>query len=187
MNWKPCYAFNSDPKTLKPFLNDPNPLELCSKYLFYQISQIFWDLFAKNMKGWSGNSEIWCVEQWGGAEKKTRKQKFYLGSPSWCKYFPNIFFIIFIRKYFLKYLELCLGFFNAPFNSSPNFPLLALFSNCNWGWLWQIVLKYLLKVKLNPNILTNILSEIMRLLENGGSGKNLVQISNWHLYMGIAA
>ena len=119
--------------------------------------------------------------------RKTRKQKIYLGSPSWCKYFPNIFFIIFIRKYFLKYLVLCLGFFNAPFNSSPNFPLLALFSNCNWGWLWQIVLKYLLKVKLNPNILTNILSEIMRLLENVVSGKKLVQISNWHLYMGIAA
>ena len=124
------------------------------------------------------------ILKFGDAEKKTRKQNFYLGSPSWCKYFPNIFFIIFIRKYFLKYLELCLGFFNAPFNSSPNFPLLALFSNCNWGWLWQIVLKYLLKVKLNPNILTNILSEIMRLLENGGSGKNLVQISNWHLTWG---
>ena len=52
----------------------------------------------------------WCWE-------KTRKQKFYLGSPSWCKYFPNIFFIIFIRKYFLKYLELCLGFL-AVQNSS---------------------------------------------------------------------
>ena len=59
LNSKPCYAFNSDPKTLKAFLNDPNPLELCSKYLFYQISQIFWDLFAKNMKGWSGNSVHW--------------------------------------------------------------------------------------------------------------------------------
>ena len=129
----------------------------------HQISQIFVDLFAKNMNGWSGNSEIWCVEQWGRAEKKTRKQKFYLGSRSWCKYFPNIFFPIFIWKYFLKYLELGLGFFNAPFNSSPNFPLLALLSNCNWGWLWQIVLKYILKVKLNPNTHPNILSDCWKM------------------------
>jgi len=37
------------------------------------ISQIFLDLLAKNMKGWSGNSEIWCVEQSSLAEKKTIK------------------------------------------------------------------------------------------------------------------
>ena len=63
LNSKPCYAFNSDPKRLKLFLNDANPSKLCSKYFVCQISQIFLDLFAKNMKGWSGNSEIWHVEQ----------------------------------------------------------------------------------------------------------------------------
>ena len=73
LNSKPCYAFNSDPKTLKPFLNNANPPKLCSKYFVHQISQIFWDLFAKNMNGWSGNSEIWCVEQSSHAEKKSRK------------------------------------------------------------------------------------------------------------------
>ena len=39
----------------------------------YQIKWIFLDLFAKNMNGWSDNSEILCVEQWGRAEKKARK------------------------------------------------------------------------------------------------------------------
>ena len=47
---------------------------------FYQISGIFLDLFAKNLNGWSDNSEILCVEQWGRAEKKTRKQQSYPGS-----------------------------------------------------------------------------------------------------------
>jgi len=28
-----------------------------------QISQIFVDLFAKNMNGWSEDSKIWCIEQ----------------------------------------------------------------------------------------------------------------------------
>ena len=41
-----------------------------SNILFCQISEIFLDLFAKNMKGWSANFEIWSVEQWGRAEKK---------------------------------------------------------------------------------------------------------------------
>ena len=58
MNSKPCYAFDSDPKTFKPFLNDANLLYLCSKYFFKQIIQIYLDLFAKNMKGWSDNSEF---------------------------------------------------------------------------------------------------------------------------------
>ena len=43
---------------------------------FYQISGIFLDLFAKNMKGWSDNSEILCVEQWGRAEKKLENNNF---------------------------------------------------------------------------------------------------------------
>ena len=44
-----------------------------------------------------------------------------------------------------------------------------------------------MKVKLNSNIHPNILSEIMILGENGGCGKILTQISNFHIYMGIAA
>ena len=39
----------------------------------YRISQIFVDIFAKNMKGWSEKSKIWCIEQSGRAEKNTRK------------------------------------------------------------------------------------------------------------------
>ena len=39
-------------------------------------------------------------------------------------------------------------------------------------------LKYILKVKLNPNSYPNILSEIIALHENEGSRGNLAQISN---------
>ena len=72
LNSKPCYAFNYDPKAFKPFLYNANPPKLCSNFFAYQICQIFWDLFAKNMNGWSGNSEIWCVEQSSHAEKKMK-------------------------------------------------------------------------------------------------------------------
>ena len=44
-----------------------------------------------------------------------------------------------------------------------------------------------MKVKLDSNIHPNILSEIMILPENGGCGESLAQISNWLIYMGIAA
>ena len=44
-----------------------------------------------------------------------------------------------------------------------------------------------MKVKLNSNIHPNILSGIMILPENGGCGQTLAQISNFHIYMGIAA
>ena len=42
----------------------------------------------------------------------------------------------------------------------------------------QLVPKYHSKVKLRSWQSSNILSEIMRLLQNGGSGINLAQISN---------
>ena len=43
--------FVFDPKTLKPFLNDAKPPELCPKYcFFYPKCQIFVNLFAKNTK-----------------------------------------------------------------------------------------------------------------------------------------
>ena len=38
----------------------------------YRIGQIFVDIFAKNMKGWSDKSKILCSEQSGRAEKNTR-------------------------------------------------------------------------------------------------------------------
>ena len=60
-------------------------------YFLYRIGQIFVHIFAKNMKGWSDKSKIWCSEQSGRAEKNTRKWKFYPSSPSLCKYLPNIF------------------------------------------------------------------------------------------------
>ena len=44
-----------------------------------------------------------------------------------------------------------------------------------------------IKVKLNSNIRPNILSEIMILRENGGCGESLAQISNYLVYIGIAA
>ena len=106
----------------------------------YQIKWIFLDLFAKNMNGWSDNSEILCVEQWGRAGKKTRKQQFYPGSRSWCKYFPNSFTTIFIWKKLWNICSFALGFFNEPFNSSLNITLLALFLNFNWGCLWLLQL-----------------------------------------------
>ena len=66
------------------------------------------DLFSKNTKGWSDNSEIWCIEHLGRAEIKTRKQQFYPGSPSLCKYFTNIFFSIGSSHIFAAvYLRIC--------------------------------------------------------------------------------
>ena len=44
-----------------------------------------------------------------------------------------------------------------------------------------------LKKESECDIFLQILSEINIQLENGGCGGNLAQISNWHLYMGIAA
>ena len=75
-------------KNNETFFNWCKSTRTCSTYFICQISQILLDLFAKkNMSGWSGNSKIWCVQQWGYAEKKTRKPKipqisnwhFYMG------------------------------------------------------------------------------------------------------------
>ena len=76
------------------------------------------------------------------------------------------------------------------FNSSPHFIhillelqlILASEEDCV-----QLVPKYHSKVKLRSWQSPNILSEIMRLLENGGSGGNLTQIPYFQFYMGIAA
>ena len=99
--FKTLLRFQFWAKNIETFLNNSKPPERCSKYFCYQISQLFVDLFARNMNGWWDNSNLVCWAMklcW----EKTRKQKNYLGSRSWCKYFPNIFFTIFIWKYFLK-------------------------------------------------------------------------------------
>ena len=58
--------------------------------------------------------------------------------------------------------------------------------NKNVSCLYRVnsSLKYILKVKLHPNIHPNILSEINSLHKNEGHGGNLVQISNWQLFIG---
>ena len=106
---------NFDPNLKIPLLAGQQPPELCSKYFFYRINQIFVDILAKNTKGWSGKSKILCIEQSGRAEKNTRKQKISLSSPSKCKYFPNIFLSP-------GYSEIFAAVFSKSlFNWSPHF------------------------------------------------------------------
>ena len=54
-----------------------------------------------------------------------------------------------------------------------------------WSFVYPInsSYKYVKKVKLNPNIF----SEIIELQANGGSGGIQSQIPNWPIYIGIAA
>ena len=58
-----------------------------------------------------------------------------------------------------------------------------------WSFVYPInsSYKYVKKVKLNPNDNPNILSEIIELQANGGSGGIQTQIPNWPIYIGIAA
>ena len=84
-------------------------------YFLYRIGQIFVHIFAKNMKGWSDKSKIWCSEQSGRAEKNNRKQKNYPSSPSLSKYFPNIFLSPGYSKIFAAV------FSKSLFNWSPHF------------------------------------------------------------------
>ena len=88
-------------------------------------------------------------------------------------------------------MELLLGFFDAPFNSSLNIPF-VISGASSPKMMPDIVSVYgmqenKMKVKLNSNIHSNIFSEIMILWENGGCSESLAQISNFHVYMGIAA
>ena len=61
------------------------------------------------------------------------------------------------------------------------------------GYMWSFEYplnssyKYAKKVKLNPNQNPNIFSEIIELQANGGSGGIQTQISNWPIYIKIAA
>ena len=167
---------NFDPNLKIPHLAGQQPPELCSKYFLYRISQIFVHIFAKNMKGWSGKSKILCIEQLGRAEKKTTKQKNSQSSPSLCKYFPNIFLSPGYSKIFAAV------FSKSRFNWFPHFITSSIkpvriptdscenYSTAEMGF--QLVHKYMLKVKLNKYKRPNILSEIMRFQENGSRVKH---------------
>ena len=87
------------------FLNDARLYKFCGKYFGGQNCQFFILLFAKDMKGWSGKFEILCAEQFDHALQNTRKQHFYLGSPSVCKYRQNIFKGNILKKIFGKPFE----------------------------------------------------------------------------------
>ena len=64
---------NFDPNLKIPLLAGQNRQSFVPNIFLYRIGQIFVDIFAKNMKGWSEKSKIWCSEQSGRAEKNTRK------------------------------------------------------------------------------------------------------------------
>ena len=101
------------------------------------------------------------------------------------------FIFLHVIKLVKKYLELCLGFLDVPFNSSLNKPM-VISGASSPKMMPDIVSVYdmqenKMKVKLYSNIHSNILSEIMILQENGDCGQSLAQISNFHIYMGIAA
>ena len=83
--------FNFHWKLLKPFFYMIDNSQSLCQIFFDQIWPIFAEIFAKNMKGSPGNSEILCVNQIDRDLKKSRKQQFYLRTPSRCKYLPNIF------------------------------------------------------------------------------------------------
>ena len=120
--WKKCPKVKPycspifDPIMFKPFFADAKLPKFCAKCFSLSkesnIGCIFWICLWKIMNGWSDKLETWHTETLDPALKKAWKQQFYPGSRSWCKYFPNIFFTIFIKK-FLKYLELALGFFDT--------------------------------------------------------------------------
>ena len=51
----------------------------------------------------------------------------------------------------------------------------------------QLVPNFIQKWNCAAGDLQLFLSEIIGVQENGSCGENLTQISNWHIYMGIAA
>ena len=104
------------------------------------------------------------------------------------KYLPSK---LFLPKYLscrlqnsVQLVPTCFMFFRGV-----EFTAIYLRRNNNVSCVYEVIssLKYILKVKLNPNIYPNILSEIIGLHENEGRGGNLAQISNWRVYIGRAA
>ena len=105
--------------------------------------------------------------------------------------FPKYFHHHFNLKKIVKIFGALPWVFVVPFNSSLNKPM-VISGASSPKMMPDIVSVYgmqenKMKVKLNSNIHSNIFSEIMILRENGGCGESLAQISNFHIYMGIAA
>ena len=91
------------------------------------------------------------------------------------KYFANFFHRLkYLMSVFKASVQLVPTFYSHPVCGLLELQLiLASEEDCV-----QLVPKYYSKVKLRSWQSPNILSEIMRLLQNGGSGINLAQISN---------
>ena len=79
---------------------------------FDHLCQIFEKLFAKNMKGGSGKSEILCVGQLACAEKKSRKLRFFPEAPFMGQISSKYFFKLYRQKIFAvsfkSYIQLVL-------------------------------------------------------------------------------
>ena len=140
---------------------------------FYRINQIFLDIFAKNMKGWSGKSKI-CIEQSGRAEKNTRKQKFCLSSRSLSKYFPNIFLSPGDSKIFAAVFSKSLVNWSPHFITSFSKPVKIQTDSCTVDMGFQLVPNIWRKWNCQ-NVFTQIfLSEIISRTENGGQGTHFL-------------
>ena len=141
----------------------------------YRIGQIFVDIFAKNMKGWSGKSKILCIEQSGRAEKDTRKQKFCLSSPPQCKFFPNFF----LSPWYLKIFDAVFFQYSVQLVPSLYHVLQQAFKNWNWffyRWDGVSTRTQIFESKWNcQNMFTQIfLSEIIWKAESGGQGTDFL-------------
>ena len=105
----------------------------------YRTSQIFLDIFAKNMNGWSDKSKILCIEQSDHAEKT----KIFPVQPFLVQIFPKYFSLTWISE------DICCCFSKSLFNWSPHF--ITSFSkavkiqtdSCTAEMGFQLVPKYL--------------------------------------------
>ena len=147
------------------------PPNICHKWIIHQ---------QKTWTGWLTTlkfcKQIVLVVFW-----KKAQNNFFVSDPIHGE--NGIWNIVIFAKYFHHDKHIAVLLVRLLFNSSPHAYFLPLFSTAHC----LILQENKEKVKLNSNIHPNMLSEIMRLLENGGRGESLAQISNWHLYMGIAA
>jgi len=148
--------------------------------------KLYW--LAKNLLGMSDQLEILHTSKLPHAEKKPQNN-FLVWGAHHCE---NGIWKIQIFCDFFSWPKYLMHSFQASVQLVPTFYshpvcrllelqlILASEEDCV-----QLVPKYYSKVKLRSWQPPNILSEIMRLLQNGGSGINLAQISNWPLLMGI--
>ena len=150
------------------------PPNICHKWIIHQ---------QKTWTGWLTTlkfcKQIVLVVFW-----KKAQNNFFVSDPLHCE--NGIWNILIFAKYFHHEKKIAVLFWGY----CSTRPHMLIFSHCFQQltvWYCLILQENKKKVKLNSNIHPNMLSEIMRLLENGGRGESLAQISNWHLYMGIAA